>query len=323
VSHAQVVVVDFEQLSAAPCNFLPDDRVGRAARADSACISAADDLGRRSVLDQCGNSPVNPRSGVKFLAFNSGSTPFTSTGGFPIDPERISFDQRVTQVEIWAASGTHRRSTWTRTTAPCSSDRTRSARSDVGAALRLVASGFTRVVLDTDASVFVYDDLSFTIAGFAPMTPYCFGDGSAPHVRARTLAGRSDDGLPEFTRYRRKVDRRRRRQHRVGFFGAASPRRRPTARSSTSRARRRRTAEAASLRRWIALCVRHRGPVEDDVTAFGTSHIPDSGDPPLSVMGLVVSPGSRTYQAWYRNAASFCTTSTFNLTNGSKIDWAP
>jgi hypothetical protein len=31
----------------------------------------------------------------------------------------------------------------------------------------------------------------------------------------------------------------------------------------------------------------------------------------------------RSYQAWYRNAAAFCTPSTFNLTNGYSVTWAP
>jgi hypothetical protein len=38
---------------------------------------------------------------------------------------------------------------------------------------------------------------------------------------------------------------------------------------------------------------------------------------------MVASPGLRTYQLWYRNAAVFCTTSTFNLTNGIEVSWVP
>jgi hypothetical protein len=37
----------------------------------------------------------------------------------------------------------------------------------------------------------------------------------------------------------------------------------------------------------------------------------------------VTAPGVRTYQAWYRNAAAFCTASTFNLTNGVQLTWGP
>jgi hypothetical protein len=47
-------------------------------------------------------------------------------------------------------------------------------------------------------------------------------------------------------------------------------------------------------------------------------------DPLVSVKGLVPATGAtRRYQVWYRNAGPFCTTSTFNLTNGLEIAWAP
>lgn len=53
--------------------------------------------------------------------------------------------------------------------------------------------------------------------------------------------------------------------------------------------------------------------------AFGAG-IP--GDPSVSGAGLVpASGGARTYQVWYRNAAEFCTSATFNTTNGVSIVW--
>ncbi len=55
----------------------------------------------------------------------------------------------------------------------------------------------------------------------------------------------------------------------------------------------------------------------------GASQYPQGGDPTVSVRGLVASPGTRTYQVWYRNAAAFCTASTFNLTNGVVVIWTP
>jgi hypothetical protein len=55
----------------------------------------------------------------------------------------------------------------------------------------------------------------------------------------------------------------------------------------------------------------------------GTTTCPQGGDPSLSVMGAVPqSGGLRTYQAWYRDAAIFCSSSTFNLSNGLTIQWA-
>jgi hypothetical protein len=55
----------------------------------------------------------------------------------------------------------------------------------------------------------------------------------------------------------------------------------------------------------------------------GASQYPSGGDLPVSVKGSVGAPGTRHYQAWYRNAAAFCTASTFNLTNGLSIIWGP
>jgi hypothetical protein len=49
-----------------------------------------------------------------------------------------------------------------------------------------------------------------------------------------------------------------------------------------------------------------------------------SGDPAISVKGNITVPGSvRTYQAWYRNAAVFCTSALYNLTNGYVVTWSP
>jgi hypothetical protein len=56
--------------------------------------------------------------------------------------------------------------------------------------------------------------------------------------------------------------------------------------------------------------------------AGGSSSYPTAGDPSVSVRGGVSAPGTRTYQVWYRNAAAFCTPSTFNLTNGVEVTWS-
>ncbi|MCY2960904.1 MAG: hypothetical protein NTY35_12135 [Planctomycetota bacterium] len=55
----------------------------------------------------------------------------------------------------------------------------------------------------------------------------------------------------------------------------------------------------------------------------GGSTYPAAGDPTVSVRGGITAPGTRTYQCWYRNAAAFCTASTFNLSNGVELTWAP
>jgi hypothetical protein len=58
--------------------------------------------------------------------------------------------------------------------------------------------------------------------------------------------------------------------------------------------------------------------------AGGTSTYPNAVDTiRVHLKGAVASPGLRVYQCWYRNAASFCTSSTFNLSNGVQVLWAP
>ncbi len=59
------------------------------------------------------------------------------------------------------------------------------------------------------------------------------------------------------------------------------------------------------------------------INSGGASQYPSGTQPPVSVRGQVTSPGVREYQVWYRNAAAFCTASTFNLSNGQEITWAP
>ncbi|MDZ4774609.1 MAG: hypothetical protein SGI72_15890 [Planctomycetota bacterium] len=55
----------------------------------------------------------------------------------------------------------------------------------------------------------------------------------------------------------------------------------------------------------------------------GSSSFPGAGDPSVSqVGGAVLGSGSSLYyQAYYRDSAAFCTTATFNMTNGIKLTW--
>jgi hypothetical protein len=57
--------------------------------------------------------------------------------------------------------------------------------------------------------------------------------------------------------------------------------------------------------------------------AGGTASWPGPGDPTVSAKGLLAGPATRTYQAWYRNPAPYCTSATYNLTNGVLVAWAP
>jgi hypothetical protein len=55
----------------------------------------------------------------------------------------------------------------------------------------------------------------------------------------------------------------------------------------------------------------------------GSSVYPSGGDQSVSVRGGCVAGDVRFYQVWYRNAANFCTVSTFNLSNGVQVTWQP
>jgi hypothetical protein len=60
------------------------------------------------------------------------------------------------------------------------------------------------------------------------------------------------------------------------------------------------------------------------MSSAGSASYPAAGDPSISVKGLVpVIGGTRYYQAWYRDPASFCTNKTFNMSNALKITWLP
>ena len=55
----------------------------------------------------------------------------------------------------------------------------------------------------------------------------------------------------------------------------------------------------------------------------GSSAYPGTGDPPVSVRGLVPPGGGvRYYQTFYRNPGGPCGTN-FNITNGVSVVWHP
>jgi hypothetical protein len=54
----------------------------------------------------------------------------------------------------------------------------------------------------------------------------------------------------------------------------------------------------------------------------GLSSYPAPGDVRISVRGEVTVPGVRVYQTWYRNAATFCTSAAFNMTNAISVVWS-
>jgi hypothetical protein len=73
--------------------------------------------------------------------------------------------------------------------------------------------------------------------------------------------------------------------------------------------------------RCVSGTVRRLPPV---TSSNGVASYPDVGQPSVSAIGAIPGQGAlRYYQAWYRNAVSFCTSSTFNLSNGLQIAWQP
>jgi hypothetical protein len=57
--------------------------------------------------------------------------------------------------------------------------------------------------------------------------------------------------------------------------------------------------------------------------ANGVSRHPGPTDLPLATAGALSGNETRVYQAWYRDAAGYCTSATFNLTNGVQVTWQP
>jgi hypothetical protein len=55
----------------------------------------------------------------------------------------------------------------------------------------------------------------------------------------------------------------------------------------------------------------------------GASQHPTMANVPISQASVIIAGDVRHYQIWYRNAATFCTPDTFNLSNGVTITWIP
>jgi hypothetical protein len=60
-----------------------------------------------------------------------------------------------------------------------------------------------------------------------------------------------------------------------------------------------------------------------ETNVAGGSQYPSGTDAPISVRGFNSSGSVRTYQCWYRNAAAFCSSDTYNVTNGVETTWQP
>jgi hypothetical protein len=64
--------------------------------------------------------------------------------------------------------------------------------------------------------------------------------------------------------------------------------------------------------------------VKHNTTGGSSGYGGPLGDVPISVRGMIPPTGAtREYQVYYRNPANFCTSATFNLTNGLEVTWVP
>lgn len=59
------------------------------------------------------------------------------------------------------------------------------------------------------------------------------------------------------------------------------------------------------------------------LNSAGASQFPAAGGTAIHLSGATVAGNVRHYQGWYRDSAAFCSTSTFNLTNGYRVIWMP
>jgi hypothetical protein len=59
------------------------------------------------------------------------------------------------------------------------------------------------------------------------------------------------------------------------------------------------------------------------INASGASQYPIGLDPTISVQGGVTTPGTRYYQAWYRDSFPYCTPALYDMTNALQVIWGP
>jgi hypothetical protein len=324
-ARAQTILVDFEQLTTAPCAFSATTPLHDELASLGVHFNGPSPIDGGAVLDTCGNFVVAPHSGVKFLAFNATSSPLM-TGGLPIDPETVSFDQRATNVDVWVASGGGQATFQIDAFdgAAQVGSNTLSIGPTWGLLSVAVPGGFTSVVLHTNVPIFLYDDLSFTLGPVTPATLYCFGDGSGTACPCGNnspvggLAGcLSSVGVGAH----------------LGATGSASIASDSVVLTGTQMPNSpilyfqgtTRTAGGSGVAFGDGLRCASGSVIrlKSTTNVSGTSHYPGPGDLSVSVRGIVTSPGIRTYQAWYRNAAAFCTALTYNLTNGVELAWVP
>jgi hypothetical protein len=115
-----------------------------------------------AILDECGNFSVSGQSSPNFLAFNSNSQ--LEDGGVPRGPETIWFQTAVSEVQINAGSNSGAGQSITMEAFDAGSNLVASATITLASNLQPIkvsAERIVRVVISTDATVFVLDDLTW------------------------------------------------------------------------------------------------------------------------------------------------------------------
>jgi hypothetical protein len=152
-------------------------------------------------------------------------------------------------------------------------------------------------------------------------TPFCFGDGSGTACPCSSNAAPGSARMSELARFRRALERGTPSlgNDTVVLHGSGMPN------TGSVRYFEGTTQVGGGVGGAFGDGLRCAGGsvvrLGTKINSAGASQFPNAGDPSLSVKGQVTSPGTRHYQAWYRNAAAFCQPETFNLTNGLTIVW--
>jgi hypothetical protein len=155
-------LINFDDVSA-PCLFKYTIRLTNEYGGRGVIFEGPGGMDGGAIVNQCGNFSVSGHSSPNFLAFNSGA--ILSDGGKPENPETIHFLFPVSSVHILAGSNSDAGKDITMeayNSLDALMDSDTITLNSTLAPLSVSGYGITRVVISTDASIFILDDLRFT-----------------------------------------------------------------------------------------------------------------------------------------------------------------